>query len=324
MSRSVWFRTVTALLCAGAVQAAMAQSGPPLTVSQAELAAAAWCDPSVAPGTGRQAVLLIHGTGSTPHESWSWNYMNALPAAGYGVCTVTLPERSVGSFTRSAEFAVYAARYAYQRSGSKIAIIGHSQGGTIAAWIAKFWPDVARNATDVISLAGVMQGSGFASTACAPGACTPLLWQLRIGAQHMAALSGSPMQKGAAITSIGTLLDELVFPQPLASTFPGTSNITLQTVCPLRATEHGLMVSDAVVYALVLDALRNAGGAVASRVSPLTCLQVSLPGTDPTGAAGFLNTIAALGLGLTDVSQFVTREPPLPAYAAPYANPGTP
>lgn len=183
---------------------------------------------------------------------------------------------------------------------------------------------MARNATDVISLAGVMQGSAFANTLCAPGACTPLLWQVRIGAQHMAALSGSPMQKGAAITSIGTMLDELVFPQPLASTLPGASNITLQTICPLGATEHGTMVSDAVVYALVLDALSNAGGAVASRVSPLTCMQVSLPGTDPTGAVGFLNTVAAFGLGLTDVTQFVTSEPPLPAYAAPYANPGTP
>ena len=41
-----------------------------------------------------------------------------------------------------------------------------------------------------------------------------------------------------------------------------------------------------------------------------------------TAAASFLPTIAALALGLTDVRMFIPSEPPLPAYAAPYANPG--
>ena len=41
-----------------------------------------------------------------------------------------------------------------------------------------------------------------------------------------------------------------------------------------------------------------------------------------TAAVSFLPTITALALGLTDVRMFVPSEPPLPAYAAPYANPG--
>lgn len=303
---------------------AAADPGPPLSTPQAQLAAATWCDPSLAPGAGRQAVLLIHGTGSTPSESWSWNYMNALVSAGYGVCTVALPDRAVGNFTVSAEYAVYAARYAYRQSGRKIAIIGHSQGGTIAVWIAKFWPDIARNATDIISLAGVMQGSQLPNTLCAAGSCTPLLWQVRVGAKHMAALVNAPLQSGAAITSIFTQFDELVFPQPLASSLPNAANILLQSICPLRTTEHGVMVSDAVVYALVLDALRNPGPAVAARVPATTCLQQSLPGTDLAASAQFVSTVAAFGLGLTDVSAFVSAEPPLPWYAAPYANPGNP
>lgn len=178
LRRSVFSLITATLLCLTAVQPAGADPGPALSVPQAELAAAAWCDPSVAPGSGRQAVLLIHGTGSTPDEAWGWGYAHALPADGYGVCTVTLPNRAVGNFTVSAEYAVYAARFAYQRSGRKIAIIGHSQGGFIAAWIAKFWPDVARNATDIISLAGPMQGSALANTICVAGSRTPLTWQL--------------------------------------------------------------------------------------------------------------------------------------------------
>jgi pimeloyl-ACP methyl ester carboxylesterase len=323
MTRRPLHRLIAAaLLCLAALRPALADPGPALTVPQALLAAAVWCDPAVSPSSGKQAVLLIHGTGSTPDEAWGWGYMNALPADGFGVCTVTLPNRAVGEFTESAEYAVYAARYAYQRSGRKIAIVGHSQGGTIAAWIAKFWPDVARNATDIITLSGPMQGSQLANTICVAGSCTALTWQLRIGSQHMAALMNSPLQQGAAITSIGSQFDEIVFPQPLASTLPGASNIQLQNICPLRTTEHGLMLADAVGYALVLDALRHSGGAVASRIPRLLCLQQTLPGADMTGAARFLPTITALALGLTDVRMFIPSEPPLPAYAAPYANLG--
>jgi hypothetical protein len=61
---------------------------------------------------------------------------------------------------------------------------------------------------------------------------------------------------------------------------------------------------------------------VAARISPLVCLQLSLPGADMTAATQFLPTIVSLALGLSDVSMFVPSEPPLPAYAAPYGNPG--
>lgn len=47
----------------------------------------------------------------------------------HATSAVTLPNRAVGQFTTSAQYAVYAARYAYEVSGQKIAIIGHSQGG---------------------------------------------------------------------------------------------------------------------------------------------------------------------------------------------------
>ena len=323
MRRYVPSLVTATLVCLTAARSAGAEAGPPLSVPESELAAAAWCDPSVAPGSGRQAVLLIHGTGSTPHEAWGWGYANALPADGYGVCTVTLPNRAVGNFTLSAQYAVHAARFAYRQSGRKIAIVGHSQGGFIAAWIAKFWPDVARNATDIISLAGPMQGTALANTICVGGSCTPLTWQLRVGSQHTAALVNAPLQKGAAITSISSQLDEIVFPQPLASMLPGASNIVLQSICPLRTTEHGLMLADAVGYALVLDALRHDGGAVAARIPRALCLQQTLPGADMTAAAQFLPTITALALGLTDVTMFVPSEPPLPPYAAPYGNPGS-
>lgn len=302
------------LLVVGGPAGAAEPPGPPLSVAPDRLAAAAWCDPSVTPGSGRQAVLLIHGTGSTPDEAWGWGYERALPAAGYGICTVTLPGRAVGDLTVSAQYAVYAARYAYQRSGRPIAILGHSQGGLIAAWIATYWPDVAQHATDVLSIAGPMRGTGLASTICAGGACSPLTWQLRIGSAVVTALGSAP-RPNVAVTSIGSLQDEIVFPQPFADRLPGAANIMVQGVCPLHVVEHGLLLGDAVGYALVIDALTHDGPARASRVPLATCLQPTLPGADLVAAAPFLRTVVALGVGITDPRAFVTSEPPLPAYA---------
>ncbi|MFF3572697.1 alpha/beta fold hydrolase [Nocardia jiangxiensis] len=107
-------------------------------------------------------MLLIPGTGGTPAEVWSWNYARALPSAGYGVCTVALPDRALGSFATSAEYAAYAALYAHRVSGRPIAVLGHSQGGVMAFRIAKFWPQVADVASDVIGLAAPLGGTALA------------------------------------------------------------------------------------------------------------------------------------------------------------------
>jgi len=299
------------------VTPARADPGPPLTVPETELAAAAQCNLSTMSG-GRPAVLLIHGTGATPQEAWSWNYQIALANAGYGVCTVTLPNRALRDFTISAQFAVYAARYAYRSSGRDIAIVGHSQGGLMAAWIAKFWPDVAKHATDIISLAGPMHGTALANTLCAAGSCSAIAWQLAIGSHLTNAATNAPLPTTTSFTSIGSRGDEVVFPQPYASTLEGATTIMVQDVCPGRVVDHGLLLSDAVAYALVLDALTHDGPASTSRISPLICTQTTLPGTDPVASAQFAATVVALSVGLLNATQWVDSEPPLPAYAAPY------
>ena len=92
----------------------------------------------------------------------------------------------------------------------------------------------------------------------------------------------------------------------------------LQTVCPGHLSEHGSQLSDAVGYALVMDALTHAGPANPTRVNRAVCLEPSMPGVDPVGAAGFANTLVGLTLGLFNVAGYVQSEPPLPSYAAAY------
>ncbi|MDQ1660385.1 MAG: triacylglycerol lipase [Blastococcus sp.] len=310
---------VLGVLCALTLSMAPAEaaSAPAFTVSKAALAAATHCDHGAA--AGRRTVLLVHGTGATDSEAWSWNYEKALPAAGFGVCTVTLPQRALGDFSVSAQYAAYAARQAYRISGRDIAILGHSQGGLLAVWIAKFWPDVARHATDVIGLAANVRGTQLANTLCAAGSCSPIAWQMRRGSLVTNAATNAPLPTTTSFTSIGSRTDEVVFPQPDVSSFPGARAILVQDVCPGRAADHGSLLSDAVAYQLVLDALTHAGPARPARINRATCLQATMPGVDPLAATGFANTIVALSVGLLNAPTYVDHEPPVPAYAAPYA-----
>lgn len=315
----VLVRTITALTVAAGLllagPAGTAAADPAPTVGESELAGAVWCDPTLAPGSGRTAVLLVHGTGSTPSEAWGWNYVRTLPTAGYAVCTVTLPGRANGSFTVSAEYAAYAARYAIERSGRDIAIVGHSQGGLIAAWVATYWPEIAAHTSDVVALAAPLNGTVVANTLCAGGACSPLAWQLAAGSRAITALQNADRPAGPAYTSIATVHDEVVQPQPRASTLPGARTILLQQICTVRATDHGTILADSVANALVLDALGHDGPASASRIDRGLCLQQNTTGVDLVGAAPFYRTIASLGIGLINVATWTRAEPDLPAYA---------
>ncbi|MFI7008790.1 esterase/lipase family protein [Streptomyces sp. NPDC050145] len=304
-------------------QADTAGEGPPLTQPEATLRDAVSCDPSVTPSSGKEAVLLVHGIGGQPEGYWDWNYQRALPHEGYGVCTVALPNRGLIDPVISAEYVVYAARYAYERSGRKIALIGHSEGGSLVTWAAKFWPDVAAHAEDVIVLAGAIQGTGLGNTLCATNWCTKAAWRASLDSHFMRAMQNAPMPSSTSMTSIyTTVLDEVVFPQPRASTLPGAANMALQDVCPVRAADHVTILADSVGYALALDALKNPGPAVPSRLDNKLwlCLNPIMPHAVLPSATEVAEIAAALTDGLLIGGDKTSAEPPLPAYAAVYGN----
>ena len=310
-----WLAVALLVLVGGIPPQASASESPKLNVSRSTLAAATHCDRSLSTGATRRAVLLVHGTGATPDEAWGWNYEIALRKAGYGICTVRLPKRAIVDLGLSAQYVAYAARVAYRRSDRKIAIMGHSQGGLLSMWVARFWPDVARNTSDVISLAGPLRGTDLASSLCALNSCAKVAWQQRRGSRFVKAFNRAGTPRGVAQTSIGTLHDEVVFPQPRASTLTRGSTIMVQDLCPGRIVDHGLLLADAAAYRLVLDALRHRGPARLRRVDPTVCSQITLPGTDPTASLGFAQTILALSIGLLNAAEWVSAEPRIPAYA---------
>lgn len=293
-------------------------SGPALQTPKAVLDKAVRCSALARPGNPKRTVLLVHGTAGTPQEVWGWAFERQLTADGFGWCDVRLPDRALGSFTVAAEYAVEAARVAYRRSGRKIALVGHSQGGAMVLWIAKFWPDVARHASDVVSLAGPLRGTTVANALCVTGSCAPLSWQMTHGGHTMRALVRAPMPKGLPVTSVATRLDELITPQPSASSGRGIRTIEVQDVCPGHVAEHALLSSDPVAYALMMDAITHRGPAAVRRIDPSVCSELALPKADPVGAAGFVNVTVSFVQGLANPLTWVRQEPRLPLYARRY------
>ena len=90
-------------------------------------------------------------------------------------------------------------------------------------------------------------------------------------------------------------------------------NVLVQDLCPGRPVHHGALLYDAVVFAVVLDALSNPGPADLSRFDPPTCHQTWMPGvTEPVTTNVILYGPAFLAVTAHDKT---SEEPPLAPYA---------
>lgn len=270
----------------------------------------------------QDVVLLVPGTGSRPAESWSWSYEPALAGDGFATCTVALPDDGLSDFINAAQRVRAAIRWTAELAGHRISVIGHSQGGALPVWAIKFWPGSARHVKDVVSLAGPFGGTQLGNELCTAGQCATLAWQLRVGAHLVAALQTAPLPTGRrapSVTSVSSLYDEIVRPQPQASHLGGAINVVLQDVCAADPSEHGVILGDPVAYAVALDALTHRGPADPGRIPDATCQQTFIPHGDPAASALFFQSVARFTTGLLNPSRWVGAEPPVPAYAQPWA-----
>ncbi|MFJ9390447.1 lipase family alpha/beta hydrolase [Nocardioides sp. NPDC101246] len=275
-----------------------------------------------------EPVLLVAGTGATPHEQYSWNYEPALTARHVPWCTVTMPDHTLGDIQVAAEYIVFAVRRMHRVAGRRIAIVGHSQGGVIPRWALKFWPDVRGRVADMIGLAPANHGTKIIrDLGTCSAECVPAAWQLRPGSRFLRALN-HPVEthSGSSYSQIYTRYDELSTPAGARGTSPlrtgqgQIANIALQQVCPVNPADHVLIGStDPVGFALVMDAITHRGPARASRVSSTTCAQLVIPGLDPIAAPHVLTAFPYLVSGASPfnlVGAHKSRtEPPLRAYA---------
>lgn len=295
-------------------------AGPQLSVASADVDAAMRC--TAATGTPVQAapVLLIHGTGLTADESWAGNYAKTLPALGYNTCEIDLPNRSLGDIQISAEYIVAAVRRMAATYKHRVDLVTHSQGGLEARWALKFWPDIAARVDDLVTLAAPNHGTPTADLICVQSqrACTASVQQQRPGSNFLAALNrDESVPAGVSYTSIYSLTDEIVttLPPNYSPAVSGATNVLLQDICPLRPVTHLEELTDAVVYALVLDAFTNDGAANPARIPATVCAQLGAPGVAPndflaTNSTSYLAALQAVGTGPA------STEPPLAPYAS--------
>lgn len=300
--------------------AATAAGDPPLSVPADALAASLRCPERFTSAPDREPVLLVHGTFTNAEENWGWNYAHVLPARGFDVCTVTLPNRSMDDIQVASEYVVHAIREIAARSGRKVDVIGHSQGGLEPRWALRWWPSLRALVDDDVMLASPNHGTAV-DPGC-PGPCPAAFWQMKPGSAFITALNAGDETPGeVSYTSLYSLTDELVQPAVPAPTaaLDGARNILLQDVCPGRPVEHAAFAADAAVYALVLDALTHPGPADPGRAGTAACAQLFFDGVD-LGASG-PETLAQFFRTFPPAYHAVPAEPPLAAYAQPATPP---
>jgi triacylglycerol esterase/lipase EstA (alpha/beta hydrolase family) len=296
--------------------------GPALSVSRTDLDRSLVCEG--VDGAGREPVLLIPGTTLTPDVDFSWNYERAFRAQGRPYCTVELPGNAMGDIQVAGEYVVDAIRQMHRRSGRRVDVLGHSQGGMIGRWALRFWPDLRPLVDDLVGLAPSNHGTTLAPAVCSL-TCAPAFWQQRDTAAFVAALnSGAETFAGIDYTSVFTALDEVVIPNGDATTGSSAlrtgdgrrSNVLVQDVCPLHVADHlTLGTSDPVGYALAIDALDHPGPADPARLDRATvCAQTLQPGVDPAAfAPEFARLTAVVAQQLLQYPK-VAAEPPLRCY----------
>lgn len=309
---------------------------PRFETSQSTLDAAYQCTAFTHPE--RAPVLLVHGTGTNAFEQWAWTYLPLLDERGFDVCVVTYPDRGLIDQQISAEYIVNALRQIHERSGRKVAMVGHSQGASMPRWALKWWPSARDAVEDFVLLAGPVHGTSVAAgldnleLAGTANLVSEALWQFAPGSAFVAAVNRDDETPGEIdYTSIYTVFDELVqpvIPVPTAAldrglNNPRVSNILLQDVCPGRFVDHVTIgLTDRLTFELVLDAISNAGPADVERAGSASglCGLLDIVPDQIVPAPEILTFIDILqrsvSAGAPD-PHLVAQEPALKDYARP-------
>ncbi|MFD4628482.1 esterase/lipase family protein, partial [Streptomyces sp. NPDC058473] len=247
MRLSSWLGSLAAAVLALSVlpastAGAAADPSPPLEIPAAELAKALHCrtdldDPRRA--DDKPTVIFVPGTGLKGEENYAWNYLSELEKKGYQGCWVDSPGRGLRDMQESVEYVVHAVRTVQERTGRKVDLVGHSQGGLLTAWALRYWPDLAGRVDDMVTLGSPFQGTRLASP-CRPIAeiarCPASVLQFARDSNWTKALAagGTPMPAGPSYTTIYSYADESVIADGQPPSLPGAHRIGVQDICPGR------------------------------------------------------------------------------------------
>jgi triacylglycerol lipase len=210
-------------------------------------------------------VVLVHGT--LFDQTLTWNLMApVLEHAGYCVFALDYGNRATQEIAQSAqELAAFVQRVLAATGGSRVDLVGHSQGGMMPRYYIKFLGGSAY----VKDLIGLSPSNHGTTNPLAPplgtyADCIACSEQVA-GAPFLQRLNAGDQTPGPVnYTVIETDHDEIV--TPYTSAFLPTedgrvTNVLLQQDCPLDPSEHVTIPYDPVAIQWVLNALASAGPA---------------------------------------------------------------
>ncbi|TCO59367.1 esterase/lipase family protein [Actinocrispum wychmicini] len=300
--------------------------GPALSVPTGDLAASLVCSSNL-DNASRSPVLLLDGTWSNTNANFRWNYVRALTMRGIPWCTSniqTSPQALNNSedIQTRGEYVTFAIRDMHARAHRKVSILGWSQGGMVARWSLRFWPDTRPLVEDIIGLAPSNHGTLDADVACQLP-CAAAAWQQRTHSNFYRALNSfQETFIGIDYTSIITDQDEVVLP-PTSGFLPtgngSIANYRVQDLCgPLYVADHVKLGSfDSAGEAFVMDAVNNPGPANITRLQPnalSTCTRPFMSGVNPLTFTTDLTGLTASVADAFATSNLITAEPPLRCY----------
>ncbi len=249
-------------------------------------ARAAVNDPSCRPTAQRPyPVVLVHGTFA--NVAYSWNAIAPqLERDGFCVFALDYGGNARAPYDESADQIAAFTREVLRTTGAaKVAFVGHSQGGSISRYVARYRDLLART-DEVVGLAPSSHGTeqpltpvAAAGLQCA--ACTDQM----AGSPIMQKLNAPPeAPEEVDWTVVATRYDTVVVPyQSQALTGRTVTNVVVQDACPTDLFEHVAFPYDPVAIQWMRNALLRDGPANPAFVPDCTGLTL---GRDPSPTPG--------------------------------------
>lgn len=260
-------RSLARLLVAAAATAALGTAGlaAPAHAEVTDIPPPGANDWSCKPDAAHpQPIVLVNGTFKTMSENWA-TLSPKLADAGYCVFAFNYGHAATDPVPDSAaELSDFVNRVRDATGAAKADIVGHSQGGMMPRYYAKFLGGAAK-IDDLVGIVPSNHGTSNPLALAAGATVCPSCADQTAGSEFMQKLNADPeAPAGPDYTVVTTKHDEVVTPYTsayLSGPREHVTNALLQEHCPLDPTEHDQAPKSPVVAQWVMDALEHNGPA---------------------------------------------------------------
>ncbi|WP_415976691.1 esterase/lipase family protein [Rhodococcus sp. 077-4] len=258
MTRTALTRAAVVFAAAALCSTGIPASAAPAVGSFAEAFAYSIVHPGVTPPGSNdfscvpsaqhpEPVVLVHGFLENSYDNWA-SLSPKLADAGYCVFAIdygnTAPVQALGALEpipdSAAELSAFVDSVLAATGAQKVSIVGHSKGGTVPRYYARFLGG-DRTVARIVALSPPNYPTA------GPPVQDDVLGRLN---------EGSDTVPGIEYTTIATRYDEIVIPYTASLlSGAGNTNVVLQDVCPNNVVEHTGISYDPVAQRLVQNAL---------------------------------------------------------------------